>query len=93
MCLPLDISVLEGGAGALFPFILCGSIGEFVANCEAVTAFVFRVPVLLLVMLPLALLMGPCPGAAIPTATGPLLIWKRMGKKFQLKQQLVKSRI
>ena len=50
--LPLEISVLEGGAGAiLFPFIiLCGSIGEFVANCEAVTAFVFKVPVLLDVM-------------------------------------------
>ena len=38
-----------GGAGPL-PFSLCGKTGEFVANCEAVTALVFRVPVLLLVI-------------------------------------------
>ena len=41
---------LSGGGAKHWPFILCGKIGEFVANCEAVTAFVFRVPVLLLVM-------------------------------------------
>ena len=60
--LPLEISFFEGGAGALFPFILCGSIGEFVANWEAVTALVFRVPVLFEVMLPFE--PGPpwCPG-------------------------------
>ena len=53
-CLPLERgSFLEGGAGVLFPFILCGSIGEFVANWEAVTALVFKVPVLFEVMLPL----------------------------------------
>ena len=74
--LPLEISVLEGGAGAiLFPFIiLCGSIGEFVANCEAVTAFVFKVPVLLEVMpRPLAGPTARCAGNAVPTA---VLIWK-----------------
>ena len=74
--LPLEISVLEGGAGAiLFPFIiLCGSIGEFVANCEAVTAFVFKVPVLLDVMpRPLAGPTARCAGNAVLTA---VLIWK-----------------
>ena len=71
-CLPLEMSVFEGGAGALFPFILCGSIGEFVANCEAVTALVFKVPVLFEVMLPLG--PGPwCPGA-MPAAAEPLVI-------------------
>ena len=74
--LPLEISVLEGGAGAiLFPFIiLCGNIGEFVANCEAVTAFVFKVPVLLEVMpRPLAGPTARCAGNAVLTA---VLIWK-----------------
>ena len=41
-----------GSFGGLLPFILCGKIGELVANWEAVTAFVFKVPVLLLVMVP-----------------------------------------
>ena len=40
---------LEGGAGP-FPLSLCGNTGEFVANCDAVTDFVFKVPVLLLVI-------------------------------------------
>ena len=32
------------------PFILCGRMGELVASCDAVTDFVFSVPVLLLVI-------------------------------------------
>lgn len=39
-----------GSFGGLLPFILCGKIGELVANCDAVTALVLSVPVLLVVM-------------------------------------------
>ena len=42
---------LEGGISGLFPFILCGKMGELVANCEGLTDLVLSVPVLLLVML------------------------------------------
>jgi len=42
---------LEGGISGLFPFILCGKIGELVANCEGLTDLVLSVPVLLLVIL------------------------------------------
>ena len=47
---PLGPTPLTSGGTPHCPFILCGRIGEFVASCDAVTDFVFRVPVLLLVM-------------------------------------------
>lgn len=42
---------LEGGISGLFPFILCGKMGELVANCEGLTDLVLSVPVLLLMIL------------------------------------------
>jgi hypothetical protein len=47
---PLGPIPFPSGGTPHCPFILCGRIGEFVASCDAVTDFVFKVPVLLLVI-------------------------------------------